>query len=297
MNTPSSPSVRVDSLDVRPFDEPVLHRVHTLRGGGGVTLRVHDLGDPDGPPLLFLHGFSQSHQAWRRQLHSALGLGFRLVALDLRGHGESDSPRGAYGDGRLWADDVHAVITGLGLERVLLVAWSYGGMVVADYLRHYGARHVAGVNFVGAMVKSGSEEAFGLLAPEMLELIPGLFSADEVPSHAALESFVSLLHHEPLAPEAHRAVLAYTARVPAHVREGLGSRTQDNDDVLRELRVPVLVSHGMQDRVIRPASGEHIASLVPHAQMSLYADVGHSPFWENARRFNRELAAFAAKCW
>jgi non-heme chloroperoxidase len=297
MNSPSSASLRLESPEVRPFDEPLSNRMHTLRGGGGVTLRVRDLGDPEGPPLLFLHGFSQSHQAWRRQLHSALGLGFRLVALDLRGHGESDSPRGAYADGRLWADDVQAVIAELGLGRALLVAWSYGGLVVADYLRHYGQRHVAGVNFVGAMVKSGSEEAFGLLAPELLDLIPGLFSADERPSLTALESFVSLLHHEPLAPEVRRAVMAYTARVPAHVREGLGARTVDNDDVLRELHVPVLVSHGLKDRVVLPASGQHIASLVPHAQVSHYSDVGHSPFWESARRFNRELAAFAAKCW
>jgi len=297
MNPLSPLSMRTASLDARPFCEPLSSRVHTLVGGGGVTLRVRDMGDPEGPALLFLHGFSQSHQAWRRQLHSALGLGFRLVAMDLRGHGDSDSPRGAYGDGRLWADDVQAVISALGLEQVLLVAWSYGGMVVADYLRHYGERHVAGVNFVGAMVKSGTEEAFGLLAPEMLTLIPGLFSPDAAPGRAALESFVSLLHHAPQTPETRRAVMAYTSRVPAHVREGLGSRSQDNDDVLRELSVPVLVSHGMEDRVVLPASGLHIASLLPHARVSLYRDTGHSPFWEEDRRFNRELAAFAAKCW
>jgi non-heme chloroperoxidase len=295
---PSSPVARSAAvgLDV-PSSEPTSRRVHTLRGGGGVALRVYDLGDPHGPPLLFIHGFSQCHRAWRRQLHSALGLGFRLVAVDLRGHGDSDKPRGAYGDGRLWADDIQAIITGLALENPLLVAWSYGGMVVCDYLRHYGEQYVAGVNFVSAMVKSGTEEAFGLLAPQMLSLIPGLFTPEEVPSHAALETFVSLLHHEAVSQETRRLVLAYTEGVPSHVREALGSRSVDNDDVLRRLSVPVLVSHGQEDRVVLPASGRHIASLVPHAQVSLYGDTGHSPFWEEARRFNRELAAFAARCW
>jgi pimeloyl-ACP methyl ester carboxylesterase len=153
------------------------------------------------------------------------------------------------------------------------------------------------VNFVSAMVKSGSEEAFGLLAPELLGLIPGLFAQDEATSRPTLETFVSLLHHQDVAPETRGTVLAYIQHVPPHVREALGSRVVDNDDVLHRLTVPVLVSHGLEDRVVRPESGRHIASVVPGAQVSLYPGIGHSPFWEDSRRFNRELAAFAARCW
>ncbi|OJT16929.1 hypothetical protein BO221_47770 [Archangium sp. Cb G35] len=272
-------------------------RVHTIEGAGGVSLRVYDAGDMYGPPLFFVHGFSQCHLAWRRQFQSALGLGFRLVAMDLRGHGLSDKPHGAYGDGRVWARDIQAVISALELERPLMVGWSYGGMVVADYLRHFGQEHVAGVHFVSAMVKSGSEEAFGLLSPELLALIPGLFTEESGQSRATLETFVSLLHHQPVSQETRKRVLAYTEMVPAYVREALGSRAEDYDDVLHRLTVPVLVTHGMEDRMVLPASSHHIRSMVPGAQLSLYSGVGHSPFWEDARRFNRELAAFAARCW
>lgn len=291
------PSAWRDPENEPPFFEPIPVRVHTIEGAGGVALRVYDAGDVYGPPLFFVHGFSQCHLAWRRQFQSALGLGFRLVALDLRGHGHSDKPRGAYGDGRVWAKDIHAVITALELERPLMVGWSYGGMVVADYLRHYGQEQVAGVHFVSAMVKSGSEEAFGMLSPELLALIPGLFTEESGQSRATLETFVSLLHHQPVSQETRRRVLAYTELVPAYVREALGSRVEDYDDVLQRLTVPVLVTHGLEDRVVLPASGRHIAALVPGAQVSLYPGVGHSPFWEDARRFNRELAAFAARCW
>jgi pimeloyl-ACP methyl ester carboxylesterase len=307
---PSSPSVRnsTDSLLeapslVRvpgfdsPFAESVPVRVHSLQGGGGVSLSVYDAGDLYGPTLLFVHGFSQCHLAWWRQFQSALALGFRLVALDLRGHGYSGKPRGAYADGRLWADDLQAVISGLELQRPLLVGWSYGGLVISDYLRHYGQEQVSGVHFVSAMVKSGSEEAFGMLAPGMLGLIPGLFAQDEATCHSTLDSFVSLLFHRPVAAETRGSVLAYNQLVPAHVREALGSRSVDNDDVLRRLTVPVLVSHGLEDRVMRTDSSRHIASVIPDAQLSLYPGVGHSPFWEDSRRFNRELAAFAARCW
>jgi len=296
LDSPSGPresGLTVDS----PFPEPIPVRVHSIRGGGGVSLSVYDAGDLYGPPLFFIHGFSQCHMAWRRQFQSALSLGFRVVALDLRGHGQSDKPRGAYGDGRLWAEDLHAVITSLGLERPLLVGWSYGGIVISDYLRHYGQAHLAGLHFVSAIVKSGSEEAFSVLAPEMLSLIPGLFTPEEAACQPHLERFVSLLHHQPVPAVTRDLVLDYTRRVPSHVREALGSRAVDNDDVLRRLTLPVLVSHGLEDRVVLPASSRHIASVIPDAQVSLYPEIGHSPFWEDARRFNRELAAFAARCW
>jgi non-heme chloroperoxidase len=279
------------------FCEQVAVRVHSVRGGGGLPLAVFEAGDPDGPPLLFLHGFSQCHLAWCRQFQSALGLGFRLVAVDLRGHGYSEKPLGGYGNSGLWADDIQAVISELHLERPLLVGWSYGAMVIADYLRHYGQAHLAGIHFVSALVKSGSEEAFALFAPEMLSLIPGLFASEDAACQASLESFTSLLFHQPVAPEIRTQVLAYNQRVPSYVREGLGSRSVDNDDVLRRLTLPVLVSHGLEDRVLLPDSSHHIASLVPDAQVSFYAGVGHSPFWEDSRRFNRELVAFAARCW
>ena len=62
---------------------------------------------------------------------------FRIVTFDLRGHGLSEKPLGPehYASGKLWADDLAAVIEQIGLERPTLVAWSYGGYVVADYLR------------------------------------------------------------------------------------------------------------------------------------------------------------------
>ena len=54
--------------------------------------------------------------------------------MDIRGHGLSDKPRDVYGDSKLWADDVHAVITTLGLHTPVLSGWSYGGVITSDYV-------------------------------------------------------------------------------------------------------------------------------------------------------------------
>src|SRR5688500_18939840 len=92
-------------------------RTHTVTGGGGCQLHVEETGNPDGRAILFIHGFSQCRLSWSRQVDSDLADDFRLVTIDARGHGLSDKPRDAYGDSKLWADDIQAIITALGLDR------------------------------------------------------------------------------------------------------------------------------------------------------------------------------------
>src|SRR5215210_6165010 len=119
--------------------------MHTVTGGGGCRLYVEETGNPDGRPILFIHGFSQCRLSWSRQLGSDLADDFRLVAIDNRGHGRSDKPRDAYGDSKLWADDIQAVITTLRLERPILCGWSYGGVIICDYVRHHGEAQIGGI--------------------------------------------------------------------------------------------------------------------------------------------------------
>src|SRR5262249_54868775 len=86
--------------------EPV--REYDIRGGGGLTLRAREWGRPEGPAILFVHGWSQCDMCWEAQVHSPLAERFRIVTFDNRGHGMSDKPLdgGCYSDERLWADDL-----------------------------------------------------------------------------------------------------------------------------------------------------------------------------------------------
>ena len=153
-------------------------KTHKVAGGGGVQLHVIEAGNSGGRPILFIHGISQSSLAWSRQLDSELARDHRLVAMDLRGHGLSDKPRDAYGDSRLWADDVRAVIDTLNLDRPVLSGWSYGPLVMLDYIRYYGEDRIGGIHFVGGITKLGSDAAMSVVGQAFLSLVPGLFSTD-----------------------------------------------------------------------------------------------------------------------
>jgi pimeloyl-ACP methyl ester carboxylesterase len=91
-------------------------------------------------------------------------------------------------------------------------------------------------------------------------------------------------------------MLAYSMMVPPEIRGHLLGRPAPYEEALKEITVPVLVSHGTEDRVARVAMVDYTARVVPHARTSIYHDAGHMPFWEDAPRFNRELAEFVIRC-
>jgi non-heme chloroperoxidase len=267
---------------------------HQITGGGGTRLHVVETGNPQGQPILFIHGFSQCGLSWSRQLDSDLARDHRLVAMDLRGHGQSDKPRDAYGDSKLWADDVHAVIQALRLEQPILSGWSYGPLVILDYIRHYGDRAIGGIQFVGGISKLGSEAALSVLTPEFLGNVPGMLSEDHDESAHALESFLDLCFMQDLSPAERRLMLRYNVSVPPYVRQALFARSFDNDDLLPAIRKPVLITHGAAETIVKIDAAEQHREAMPHAELHVMPNVGHAPFWDDAPRFNRRLHEFAA---
>jgi len=268
-------------------------RTHKVTGGGGIELHVEETGNPSGRPVLFIHGLSQSGYAWHRQLDSELTSDLRLVTVDLRGHGDSERPTDGYGDSDLWAQDIAAVIRYLELVRPVLSGWSYGGVVICDYLSRYGEDGVGGIHLVGAITGLG-ESVMPFLGQRFVAVLPGLFSTDVEESMAALQAFGRLLTYEPLSLAESYRILGIAAGTPPRVRQALLSRTLEYDGLLAGLRTPVLITHGREDEVILPAAAEHHAGIIPTAQTSYYPGIGHAPFLEDPARFNAELRSFAA---
>jgi pimeloyl-ACP methyl ester carboxylesterase len=271
--------------------EPV--REYEVRGGDGLMLRAYEWGNPDGPEILFLHGWSQCAMCWTAQVASPLAERFRMVAVDLRGHGASEQPLdpGVYADERLWAEDVEAVIERAHLERPVLVAWSYGGFVVGDYLHTYGESRLAGIQLVGGAVLL-QPPSFAHIGPGFLENAPAASAGELRVSIPAIQRFMHACSARALDDELWSTALCWNMAVPAPIRGALIAREIDVTDAFSKLSVPVLVSHGREDRIVLPSMAEHVLEHCGDAVASWYDGVGHMPFIEEAERFNLELDAF-----
>jgi pimeloyl-ACP methyl ester carboxylesterase len=124
-----------------------------IRSSDGLVLAGYESGNPQGPEILFIHGFSQCSLAWENQFSSrALASEFRLIAFDIRGHGASEKPTdpARYAYDTEFSDDVHCVMDAFNLKRPVLVGWSYAGRIVSDYVTAHGTKRIAGINYVCA---------------------------------------------------------------------------------------------------------------------------------------------------
>lgn len=270
-------------------------RIHTVEGGRGLKLHVRDFGPADAPAILLIHGWSQHHLCWSKQLDSPLAEEFRLVAMDLRGHGQSEAPSDSesYTTGRLWADDIAAIIESLGLESPTLVGWSYGGFIIGDYLRAYGDEAVIAVNLVGGAVGIGPGRFGSLIGPDFLEYAPLAASEDQT---IALKAMQALLHRMivgDVPAETIELALASSMLTSAAVRGHLIHRDEDYLADYAAFTKPLLVTFGDADAIVLPAMAKAIKDHCPTARLSEYPGTGHLPFLEEPERFNTELAALA----
>ena len=265
----------------------------TVTGGGGLRLIVYEGGNARGPSIVFIHGFTGSYLSWERQFAGSLATDFRLVAYDLRGHGGSDKSLEPekYTDGTLWADDLDAVIRAKHLERPVLVGWSYGGFVIADYIRRYGDGGIGGVVFLGAITKNGTAEAAGYLTDEVLTLFGDVLSADVQKSIDGTRSLTRMFA-SPLRGTLWERSYGSAMMVPPAVRAAMFDRVLDNDDVLARIHVPTLVIQGDADRLVRLSAATHIAATVPGAKLVVYDGVGHAVQFDAPQRFGHDLAEF-----
>lgn len=279
-------------LRAQTADAGIRARTVKSRAVDGVDLAVFEAGNRRGQPIVFIHGYTQSHESWGRQFSDpALLRDFHLVAFDLRGHGKSGKPmvEQAYRDPRRWADDVRSVIEATCARPPCLVGWSYAGRVVNDYLGVYGDAAISAINYVAA-TSTGNPAMLGRSAA----LMRPLAADDPATAAGAVEPFLRACFEQQPSEAELREMVRFNNETPAAVRRFLGGRPAQYDEALRKVRVPVLVTHGRLDQISAVSMSKYTASLIPQALLSIYEGVGHSPFYEDPARFNAELAALNA---
>jgi len=249
---------------------------HVTAAGGG-RLAVREAGPLDAPPVVLIHGWAQTGAVWNLP-------DFRTYAVDLRGHGESDD-FGDYRDSARWAADLRAVLDHTG--PATLVGWSYGGLVITDYLRFHGTSKVKALVLVGAITEIGFGRPGAQTGRVMRKALPDAITDDVV-----LAEFCQAM--APALPAETVAELTAAAVATSHkVRGELFRREVDSADVLKAVDVPTLVVHGGQDEVVSPAAAEYSAALIPGAELSWYADTAHAPFLEQSVQFAKDLKRVA----
>jgi len=262
--------------------------------GDGTPVVYHVSGPVDGRPIVLLHGWAASMRCWGDDVVGPLTDRYRVITVDLRGHGYSGAPEAGYDDPENWASDVAAVMAAEQITTgAVLLGWSYGGLVVSDYLARRGTSAVAGIVLVSAITGIGRGRSGGRVGSAMRAAIPDVYS--EKPGHA-LRGFMKFgdANTGSATDKGATAQLLFgiSLSTPPRVRQALFDRTAGNDDLLRSLDVPVLVVHGTADPVVEISAGEYAAATIPNARISVWDGAKHAPFVEDPARFVADVTGF-----
>lgn len=265
-------------------DASAAPREGTVHLSTGVDLHYVEQGRQDGPVVVFLHGYTDSHHTWDLNLPH-LPRRFHAYALDQRGHGDSSRPACCYTQSD-FAADVVAFLDAMGVQRATLVGHSMGSFIAQQTALEYPARVEALVLVGSAPTVAGNEVA--------LWLQDAVNAQTDPVDPAFIREFQSGTFYRPVPPSYLDTLVAESSKLPAHVwKDALAGLLAENHAArLGEITVPTLVLSGDQDGFFSVEQGRALAEALPHATFVLYEGTGHGIHAEQPHRFVHDVQRF-----
>jgi len=256
-------------------------------------LAYRDQGD--GPPLVMLHGWSMSSAVFSEAIEH-FSSQFRVLAPDLRGHGQSAAGPGYALDD--FVADLTAWLEQLGIGRLNLLGWSLGGQVALGLAEKLGGQVERLIlNATTPRFAAGGDWVAGLPVGQVRAMGRNL----KRDYRRTMEEFFHLqFAGEELARERLRAIVSFAVResnLPEPEVALACLQTLENEDqraVLPKIASPALVLQGDEDRITVPAAAEYLVSRLPYAQLSQLSGVGHAPFLSRPEETFRQWQDFLA---
>ncbi len=248
----------------------------------GVGLAYEEAGSGAATPLVFIHGWTANRHRWDHQFeHFAKSR--RVLRLDLRGHGESDTPTERYSIDGL-AADVRRLLDDRGIDRFIPIGHSMGGMI-AQTLTLAQPERVERLVLVGSVSQMVYSRSRGLV----------MAASKSVPYNTFVAINIQRAFKRGYPKELIRKYIADSQATPRHVVMSCYDAMREFDvlDRVREIQVPVLIVHGRHDIQFPPAQAERIAANCANATVKIL-DTGHECPIENPGAVTEAIETFLA---
>jgi 3-oxoadipate enol-lactonase len=259
-----------------------------VRSSDGVRLHYRETGRRSGPPVLMIQGLGADKHLWDLQ-RAALAPWYHTIALDNRGAGRSDKPFGHYSLEQM-ADDAVAVLDAIGVERAHVVGASMGGVIT----QVLALRHPDRIRSLTLACTACQHH------PWRRELLAEWASIAETRGMAAMTAEAARWMIGPRSFRRLSPALGWLGPLafsrPPHAFAGQVAAILDIDDGLAdrlpEISAPTLVIVGNQDILTPRGDSEHLAELIPTAELVVVSGAAHGIMVEHASTFNRALLDF-----
>lgn len=243
--------------------------------------------------ILLVHGHPFDRSMWRSQFDAIAQVGWRVVAPDLRGYGESRAPIADAVTLDVYANDVLKLMDHLGVRKAVLGGLSMGGQIVMEFCRLHPER-VAGLllaaTFPQAEHEQGRQARRDTAARLLREGMEG-YAEELLPKMLGAHSIETM---PGIAAQVLQMMRATAATSAAAALRGRAERP-DYSSTLRSLDVPALIVVGTEDAFTTVAQANEMRQLLKRSRLVCMAGIGHMPNLERAEEFNRQLTQFLAE--
>jgi len=265
----------------------------------GLKLHYRDEGNPEGEPLVLVHGFSASLHTWEPWVRE-LGDTYRIISLDLPGHGLTRADDGELVSMTGFVIAIQELADTLGLDAFTIAGNSMGGGAAWNYALDFPERTggLILVDAAGWPREEGEGEGRPLIF-KLLENDIARFLIKDLDMSGMIESGLKdSFYDQSFVTEEMVNRYASLSRAPGH-RPAILKLTSDRDtrraagpDLMAQIKAPTLVLHGDQDNLIPVRAGERFAEHIPGAELVIYENVGHLPQEEVASRSAADVRRF-----
>jgi non-heme chloroperoxidase len=266
---------------------------------GAISLYYEDHGS--GKPVVLIHGYPLSSSSWEKQVPVLLAAGYRVIAYDRRGFGQSSQPTTGY-NYDTFAQDLQKLVTHLKLRDFALVGFSMGGGEVARYIGKYGSKDVSQAVIIGGIPPFLLKTADN---PEGVDgsVFEGIQKAVAADRYAFFTDFFKNFYNtdvylgKRISDQAVQA--SWNVAAAASATASLACVPTWHEDFRKDVAkidVPTLVIHGDADRIVPiSAAGHRTAKLIHGAELVVIKDGPHNIAWTHADEVNNALTTFLAK--
>ena len=265
-----------------PATEPMIGRSVVV--GPDVRLEYVETGDPAGPPVVFLHGVTDSWLSFEGTMERLPGA-IRAIAVSQRGHGNSSRPDAGY---RMedFSGDVLRFMDALELPAAVIVGHSMGSFVAQRFAADHPER-TKGIALMG----SAPGMARNYIVREMLWALDAMVDPIDP---AFVREFQASTLARPVDPVLFHAVVAESLKVPVRVwRDAFRSFLDvDHDAILGSIQAPALITWGSCDAIFSADEQAALRDRIPGGRLVTSSGGGHGFHWEDPATFAADLTAF-----
>ncbi|MCG8509265.1 MAG: alpha/beta hydrolase, partial [Rhodospirillales bacterium] len=231
---------------------------------------------------------------WRRNVEP-LAEHFRVITMDLRGHGDSEKPASGYRIARL-ARDMKDVIEALELEDLAVAGWSMGSSIIWSYLELFGSEHLSKAVFVVQSPRQyyTNDWKWGQTSCYDAEALAFLTARLECDPRGMAKALLDGCLAEPVAEPEESELIDEIMKSPGWVRAEIMSDHTNLDwrSFLPFISIPSLVIVGRKDKIFPWQGCAYVGDRIPGARTVFFEESSHMPFYEEADKFNTVVRNF-----